>query len=120
MHWLLLSMGIVLEVCGTTCLKLSDGFSKLVPSILLFAFYGLFFAAIDFVVKRMDLSIAYAIWAALGITLVSIIGIIHFKEPVSLMKITSMALIVIEVVRLTSQRRNSRMIGLPDCKSAKM
>ena len=58
------------------------------------------FAAIAFVVKRMDLSIAYAIWAALGITLVSIIGIIHFKEPVSGMKIASMALIIIGVIDL--------------------
>ncbi len=43
MHWLLLSLGIVLEVCGTTCLKLSDGFSKVVPSILIICFLWFIF-----------------------------------------------------------------------------
>lgn len=100
MHWLLLGIGVLLEVSGTTCLKLSDGFSKVIPSILIFVFYGLSFAAIAFVVKRIDLSIAYAIWAALGIALVSVIGIVHFKEPASFLKIASMALIVIGVVGL--------------------
>ncbi len=119
MHWLLLSMGIVLEVCGTTCLKLSDGFSKVAPSILIFVFYGLSFAAIAFVVKRMDLSIAYAIWAVLGITLVSIIG--HSRQTTGkLDKNCFDGTISNQGNRFTSQRRHSRMIGLPDCKSAKM
>ncbi len=120
MHWLLLSMGIVLEVCGTTCLKLSDGFSKPVPSILIFVFYGLSFAAIAFVVKRMDLSIAYAIGATLGIMLVSIVDVIHLKEPAKFNGYCFGGTHNSRGGRLTSRRCHSRMIGLPDYKSAKM
>jgi multidrug transporter EmrE-like cation transporter len=40
MSWLLLTLAIVLEICGTTCMKLSEGFSKLAPSVLIFVFYG--------------------------------------------------------------------------------
>lgn len=102
MHWLYLSLAIVLEVCGTTSMKLSDGFSKLTPSILIFIFYGLSFVAFVFALKRIDVSMAYAIWAGLGVLLIGAIGILHFKEPVSALKIASMALIIGGVVGLYS------------------
>ena len=102
MHWLYLTLAIVLEVCGTTCMKLSEGFSKLTPSILLFIFYGLSFAAFVFALKRVDVSIAYALWAGLGVLLIGTIGILYFKEPVSVLKIVSMVLIIAGVVGLYS------------------
>jgi small multidrug resistance pump len=40
MSWLLFTLAFVLEICGTTCMKLSEGFSKLAPSVLIFVFYG--------------------------------------------------------------------------------
>jgi len=74
MSWLFLTLAIVLEVCGTTCMKLSEGFSRLIPSILIFVFYGFSFAAFTLALKRIDLSFAYAVWAGLGILLISTIG----------------------------------------------
>ena len=56
MHWLYFGLAILFEVGGTTCLKLSDGFSKATPSILIFVFYGLAFAAAASAVKKMDIS----------------------------------------------------------------
>lgn len=97
MHWLWFVMAILFEVGGTTCLKLSDGFSRIIPSILIFVFYGLAFAAAAGAVKRMDISYFYAVWAALGIVIISIIGMTFFKEPVSFLKILSIALIVVGV-----------------------
>lgn len=102
MYWLYLALAIVLEVCGTTCMKLSDGFSKLTPSVLLFIFYGLSFAAFVFALKRIDVSVAYAIWAGLGVLLISIVGIVYFKEPVTALKIVSTALIIGGVAGLYS------------------
>jgi len=100
MKWLFLSLAIVLEVCGTTCMKLSEGFSRLIPSILIFVFYGFSFAAFTLALRRIDLSFAYAVWAGLGVLLIGTIGILHFKEPISVLKIISMMLIVGGVVGL--------------------
>ncbi len=66
MNWFYLALAIVLEVSGTTCMKLSQGFTKILPSILMFILYGLSFASLTFVLKKMDVGIAYAVWAGVG------------------------------------------------------
>lgn len=100
MHWLMLSIGIVMEIAGTTCLKLSDGLTKLVPSVLIFVFYGLSFAAAAYAMKRLDIGFVYAVWAGLGILLIGVIGIVYFKESVSALRIVSMLLIAVGVIGL--------------------
>ena len=102
MSWLFLTVAIVLEVSGTTCMKLSEGFSRLAPSVLIFVFYGLSFTAFTFALKRIDVSLAYAVWAGLGVLLIAAIGIAWFKEPVSVLKIVSMGLIIVGVVGLNA------------------
>jgi small multidrug resistance pump len=81
MGWFLLVLAIVLEVSGTTCMKFSDGFKEIVPSVLVFVFYGLSFTAFIYALKTIDPSISYAIWAGLGLALITAIGIIYFKRP---------------------------------------
>ena len=98
MSWLLLTLAIVLEICGTTCMKLSEGFSKLAPSVLIFVFYGLSFTVFVFALRRIDLSFAYAVWCGLGVLLIGAIGIVYFKEPTNALKVASMFLIAIGVV----------------------
>lgn len=100
MVWLLLLLAILLEVSGTTCMKLSQGFTRLTPSILIFVFYGLSFTTFVFALKRIDVSVAYAIWAGLGVLLIAAIGILWFKEPLNALKLASMGLIVVGVVGL--------------------
>jgi small multidrug resistance pump len=85
-------------------MKLSEGFSRLVPSILIFVFYGFSFAAFTLALKRIDLSFAYAVWAGLGVLLIGTIGIVYFKEPISVVKAVSMVLIVAGVVGLHVSR----------------
>lgn len=99
-HWFYLIIAICLEVAGTTSMKLSDGFSRLMPSILIFVFYGLSFAGLTMALKRIDVSIAYAIWAGLGTALITVIGLAYFKEPATLIKLISIGLIVIGVIGL--------------------
>ena len=101
MGYILLTIAIVLEVMGTTSMKLSDGFSQVVPSVLLFVFYALSFIAFTYALKHLDVGISYAIWAGLGVSLMAIIGIVHFKEPATALKFGSMALIIIGVVGLS-------------------
>ena len=100
MSWLFLTLAIVLEVCGTTCMKLAEGFSRLIPSVLIFVFYGFSFAAFTLALRRIDLSFAYPVWAGLGVLLIGTIGILYFKEPISILKIISMMFIVGGVVGL--------------------
>lgn len=100
MKWLILASGIVMEVSSVTCMKLSGGFSKLLPSVLTFVFMGISLAVFIFALKRFDLSFAYAIWAGLGILFVAVIGILYFKEPVTALKIASIILIVLGVTGL--------------------
>ena len=100
MHWVLLIAAIVLEVAGTTNMKLSEGFTRPLPSILIFVFYGLSFTAFTFALKKLDLSMSYAIWAGAGTALIAAIGIIWFKEPVSALKLGSVVLIIVGIVGL--------------------
>lgn len=100
MKALILSIGIIFEVLGTICMKYAEGFTKLVPSVLVFVFYGISLAALVFVIEKMQVSIAYAVWASVGTALISVIGIIVFKEPVSVGKIVSLSLIILGILGL--------------------
>lgn len=61
-------------------MKLSDGYKKLLPSILVFVFYIAAFSMVPFVLKTIPLSLTYAVWAGCGTCLVSILSMIFFKE----------------------------------------
>lgn len=100
MAWLLLAASIVLEVCGTTCMKLSEGFTRPLPSVLLAVFYGASFIGLTLTLKKMDVSLAYAIWSGMGTALIAVIGFAWFKEPLTAMKIGSLILIIAGVVGL--------------------
>ena len=98
--WLYLALAILLEVTGTTCMKLSEGFTRLVPSILLFVFYSLSFGMLTLALKRIDVSVAYAVWSGMGTALIATIGVLWFKEPITALKLISLALIIGGVVGL--------------------
>jgi small multidrug resistance pump len=101
MYWLYLALGIIFEVLGTICMKLAEGFTKLVPSVLVFVFYGLALTSLVFVLKKAgEVSVVYAIWASAGTALIAIIGIIWFKEPISPAKVISILLIVLGILGL--------------------
>lgn len=100
MHWLLLFTAIVFELCGTTAMKLSNGFTRPVPSVLLFVCYILCLVTLTFALKKIDLSVAYAIWSGLGTAAVVLMGVVFFKEPISLARAFFMGLILVGVVGL--------------------
>lgn len=100
MSWLYLILAIVLEVSGTTCMKLSYGFTKLLPSILMFILYGFSLGALTLALKKIDVGMAYAVWSGLGTALIATVGILCFKEAISAIKIISLGLIIIGVIGL--------------------
>jgi len=101
MPWLLLFAAILLEVAGITSMKLSRGFAEPIPSIAVPVFYVLSTAAVILALKRLDLSVTYAIWSGVGTALAATIGIAYFREPVTLFKLASLALVVLGVVGLS-------------------
>lgn len=100
MHWLYLAGAILFEVAGTTSMKLSQGFTYLVPSIFIFVFYAISFVSLTFAVRKIDMSVSYAIWSGVGTALIVIIGVYYFKETMTLLKIASIILIIIGVIGL--------------------
>lgn len=98
--WLLLSLAILAEVIGTSALKLSDGFTKLWPSLVVLVGYGLAFYLLSLTLKQIPVGVAYAIWAGAGIALITLIGWIVFKQTLDLAAVLGIALIISGVVVL--------------------
>jgi small multidrug resistance pump len=82
-------------------MKLSRGFAELLPSIGVFGFYICSAAAVILALKRLELSVAYAIWSGVRTTLTALIGTADFREPLTLIKLGSIALVIIGVARLS-------------------
>lgn len=100
LYWSCLAGAILLEIAGTTSMKLSQGFSRPLPSVLLFVFYALSFALMTVAVKRIDMSVSYAIWSGVGTALIALIGVGWFRESLTTVQIASMVLIIVGVIGL--------------------
>jgi small multidrug resistance pump len=100
MSQIYLLMAIVAEVAGTTCMKFSEGMTRTVPSVAMFGLYGVSLGLLALALKGIDVSVAYAIWSGVGTALITVVGLIYFKEPVTVARIVCIALIVIGAVGL--------------------
>ena len=98
--WLYLGLAIILEVAGTTSMKLSDGLSRPWPTLAIFVFYGLGFSVLTLALRHIELSVAYAIWSGVGTALIAMLGLLWFGENMTLAKLASIALIIIGVIGL--------------------
>ena len=104
MHWIYLVLAIAFEVGGTTCMKLSEGLTKPIFATLIFVLYGVSFALLAIVLKKLDLGLTYAIWSGIGTATIALIGFIWFKEPMGPLKVGSIMLIIVGVVGLNLSR----------------
>lgn len=100
MGWVFLITAILLEVAGTTSMKLSEGFTRAGPSVAIFAFYGAAFGFLTLALKSFDVSVAYAVWSGVGVAMISAIGILYFQEPLTAVKVGSLTLIILGVAGL--------------------
>ena len=94
MKYLYLALAIVLEVLGSSFMKASDGFSKLLPTTIPIIAYIACFFFLSQALKSIPLGIAYAIWGGLGIVLTALISVIIFKQSLDLPAIIGIILIV--------------------------
>ncbi len=101
MSWIYLGAAILLEVAGITSMKLSRGFAEPLPSIAVPLFYMFSAVAVILALKKLDLSTTYAIWSGVGTALAAMIGVAYFREPLTMLKIASIALVIIGVIGLS-------------------
>lgn len=103
MHWWFLAAAILFEVAGTTSMKLTDGFRNLAPSIFMFGFYAIAFACNAMALRKLDVSVTYAIWSGVGTALTAVVGFLYFREPMTALRVSGILLIIagVAVVRLS-------------------
>ena len=99
MQWLFLFLAIIGEVIGTSALKASDGFTKIVPSIIVVAGYAVAFFFLSLTLKdNINIGVVYAIWSGVGVSLISVIGYSYYKQSLDIPALLGIALIIIGVM----------------------
>lgn len=93
-------LAIFTEVAGTTAMKLSEGFTRIYPSIAIFAFYAISLMFFTLSIKRLEMGFAYAIWSGIGTLLIFMIGVWFFYEPLTIIKTISLVCIIAGVLGL--------------------
>jgi small multidrug resistance pump len=102
MAWVLLVVAIATEVVGTLALRGSNGFTQLWPSVITVAGYVASFVLLAIVLKTLPVGIVYAIWSAIGIALVAVLGKLIFNDPVPPLAALGMVLIIGGVVLVSA------------------
>lgn len=100
MHWMFLAVAILAEVMATSMLKLTEGFTRPLPSVVVIAGYALAFYFLALTLRTMAVGVAYAIWAGLGIALIALIGWLVLGQRLDAAGMAGIALIVAGVIVL--------------------
>jgi small multidrug resistance pump len=98
--WLILLAAIICEVAGTLILKFTESMTRLWPTVIMLAFYVASLFGLSLAVTRIPVGTAYAVWSGLGTLMVAAIGVVWFKEQVTLLRCASTMLIVAGVAGL--------------------
>lgn len=98
MSYLYLAIAIAAEVVGTSALKASHGFTRLVPSLVVVAGYGVAFYCLSLALRTIPVGIAYAVWSGAGVVLITVIGWLVYRQPLDGPAVLGIALILAGVV----------------------
>ncbi len=96
--WILLLFAITSEVIGTSCLKLSEGFSKPIPTLVVLAAYSTSMLLLSRVVQTIPLGITYALWSGIGIVAIVLVGLFAYKQVPSPGQLAGIATITAGVI----------------------
>ncbi len=95
-----LAVAIVAEVVGTSALRASESFTRLMPSLVVVAGYALAFYCLSMTLKTMPVGIVYAIWSGVGIVLITLVAMVIYRQVPDLAAVAGLSLIVAGVVVL--------------------
>ena len=98
--WLLLAIGS--EIVATSALKASDGFTRLVPGIVVVVGYAVSFYFLSLSLREIPLGVVYAVWSGIGTAAIALIGVVFFQETLGWAGIAGIVLIVLGVVLLNA------------------
>ena len=107
MNWLFLSIAIIAEVIATSALKAADGFTRLGPSLVVIAGYGIAFYFLSLALRGIPVGVAYAVWSGVGIVLISVIGWLAFGQTLDAAAVFGIGLIMAGVIVLNVYSRTS-------------
>ena len=104
-NWIFLAIAIVAEVIATSALKASDGFSRLWPSVIVVAGYGVAFYCLSLTLRTIPVGIAYAVWSGVGVLLIGVLAWLLFGQRIDAAGLAGIALILagVLVINLFSQ-----------------
>jgi small multidrug resistance pump len=97
-HWIYLAIAISAEVVGTSCLKSSQGFTRPGPTAVVVVGYMVSFYFLSLALKTIPVGVAYAVWAGVGVALITLIGWAFFAQSLDTAALFGIALIVTGVV----------------------
>ncbi len=100
MVYLWLALAIVFEVGWAVSMKQSEGLTRPGPTVATIVMYLLSVVFLSLATRKMDIGVAYALWAGAGVALIGVVGMWWFREPVSALKIASIGLIVLGIAGL--------------------
>ena len=100
MAWIYLVVAGLFEISFTTFLKLSDGFTKLWPSLGFLVFAAISFLLLTVALRVIPLGTAYAVWTGIGALGTAVVGILFFEDPVSVLRIMFLMLLIGSIVGL--------------------
>jgi len=101
--WLLLLLAVSAEIVGTSCLKLTQGFSRPLPTVVVLGAYAIAFLLLSRVVETIPLGITYALWSGIGIVAIVLVGLLAYKQIPTPGQLIGMGLIAAGVVLVNLQ-----------------
>ena len=96
--WLLLLLAVSAEIVGTSCLKLTQGFSRPWPTLLVLGAYSIAFLLLSRVVDTIPLGITYALWSGIGIVAIVLIGVLAYRQVPTPAQLVGIVLITAGVI----------------------
>ncbi|MAW39059.1 MAG: QacE family quaternary ammonium compound efflux SMR transporter, partial [Gammaproteobacteria bacterium] len=97
-NWLILFIAILSETIATTALKASEGFTVVLPSIIVVIGYCLSFYFLSLTLRTIPVGIAYAVWSGVGVALVTLFGVLVYDQKLDFSALVGISLIMLGVV----------------------
>ena len=96
--WLLLLLAVSAEIVGTSCLKLTQGFSRPLPTLVVLGAYATSMLLLSRVVQSIPLGITYALWSGIGIVAIVLVGVLAYRQVPTTAQLIGMGLITVGVI----------------------
>lgn len=106
-NYLYLALAIIAETMDTTALKMSEQFTRPLPSVVVVIGYAAAFYLLSLSLRTIPIGVAYAVWSAVGIVLVTVAGMVMFKQVPDLPAVIGLLLIIAGVVTINVFSRMS-------------